>query len=146
MTKISYFQRFSQRENHVTNNTLLVMRHFYQASPQKISVVLSDLANDDLSVGLEFGQQVRLSDGVPDALISQAPLDIYIETKRGGQLDQEQIKRHIGSMAKNSAIRSQTILLGLTRTSIEKKVRDELIGEAKIKNIIFVPITFADIV
>ena len=146
MTKISYFQRFSQKENHATNNTLLIMRHFYKASPRKISTVLSDLANDDLSIGLVFGQQIRLSDSVPDALISQAPLDIYIETKRGGQLDREQIKRHIGSIGNSSTVQSQTILFGLTRHAIEKNVRDELVKEAKIKKIIFVPITFADVV
>ena len=145
MAKISYFQRYSQRENHTTNNTLLIMRHFYQASPQKISTVLSNLANDiELSVGLVFEQQVRLSAGIPDALISQTPLDIYIETKRGGKLDQEQIERYIDSIRNDS--KTQTVLFGLTRTAIEKKLRDKLGRKANKKNIVFVPITFADIV
>ena len=145
MSKISYFQRYSQKENHTTNNTLLIMRHFYQASPQKISTVLSNLANEiELTVGLVFQQQVRLTEGIPDALISQTPLDIYIETKRGGQLDQAQIERYIDSIRNDSKIK--TVLFGLTRTAIEKELRDELGRKANKKNIVFVPITFADIV
>ena len=145
MSKISYFQRYSQRENHTTNNTLLIMRHFYQASPQKISTVLSNLANDiELPVGLVFQQQVRLTAGIPDALISQTPLDIYIETKRVGQLDQEQIERYIDSIRNDSKIK--TVLFGLTRMAIEREIRDKLGRKASKKNIVFVPITFADIV
>ena len=33
MSSITDFQRFSQRETHVTNNTLLVLRHLYRVSP-----------------------------------------------------------------------------------------------------------------
>jgi len=146
MTRISYFQRFSQRENHATNNTLLVMRHFYQASPQKIGAVLSDLVDDDLSVGLVFEQQIKSSDSVPDALISQPPLDIFFETKRGGELDRDQIERHIASIGNSSSALSRKILIGLTRTPIGLDVRDELVRKAKSQNVIFVSITFADIV
>lgn len=146
MTKISYFQRFSQKENHVTNNTLLVMQHFYQVSPQKINKVLSDLANDELSVGLVFEQQVKSSDSVPDALISQAPLDIYVETKRGGQLDQDQLERHIESIGNSSRQPSQKVLFGLTKTPINKDFSDKVVRRSGKRNITFVPITFADIV
>ena len=58
MSKVSYFQRFPQKENHAINNTLLVMRHFYQASPQKIEAFLSDLADDNFSIGLVFEQHI----------------------------------------------------------------------------------------
>ena len=146
MTKISYFQRFSQKENHATNNTLLLLRHFYQASPQKINAMLSDLSNDDISVGLVFEQQVRSSDSVPDALITQAPLDIYIETKRGGQLDQNQIERHIASIGNRSSSNSKKILISLTRTPIAKNIRDDISGKAQRVDIAFLPITFEDVV
>lgn len=146
MTKISYFQRFSQRENHATNNTLLIVRHFYQESPQKIAAMLSDLTNDDLSVGLVFEQQVRSSSSIPDALITQAPLDIYIETKRGDQLDQNQIERHIESIGNSSSPNSKKILFGLTRTPIAKHISDEISGKAQLADITFLPITFEDVV
>jgi hypothetical protein len=83
MSQISYFQRFSQPENHATNNTLLVFRYFYQSSPFKIQRALTELVENDLSIGLLFQQQVRGDLSVPDALITQQPLHIYVETKRG---------------------------------------------------------------
>ena len=65
MSRVSYFQRFSQRENHATNNTLLVFRYFYQASPFKLKGVLDNLLDSDLSIGLVFEQQVKLGSSVP---------------------------------------------------------------------------------
>lgn len=144
MTRISYFQRYSKKENHVTNNTLLLLRYFYQASPEKFGTVLSELTNEDVSVGLVFEQQVRFHSSVPDALISQAPLDIYIETKHGGELDPTQIRRHLSSIGNNSNHPAQKVLFGLTSAPIDKTVSDELVLSARSNNIIFRPITFAE--
>ena len=41
MTEVSYF--FSQKENHITNNTLLMLRHVYQAALQNQQLVLRAL-------------------------------------------------------------------------------------------------------
>ena len=41
MSRVSHFQRFSQPENHATNDTLLLLRYFYQSSPFKIQSVLT---------------------------------------------------------------------------------------------------------
>jgi len=144
MSRVSYFQRFSQRENHATNNTLLVIRHFYQHSPQKVEAVLSALAEDELSVGLSFEQQIKSQASVPDALISQRALEIYFETKRGGDLDKDQIARHMDSIAASKNSTARKILFGLTRTPIAQSDKDYLAKLAK--GITFVPITFADIV
>lgn len=99
MSRVSHFQSYSQPENHATNNTLLVLRYFYQLSPFKLQRVLSSLLEMDLSVGLAFEQQVRGCASVPDALITREPLHIFIETKRGGNLDLNQIRRHLKSIA-----------------------------------------------
>ena len=122
------------------------MRHFYQVSPQKISTVLSELSNDDLSVGLMFEQQVRSSSSVPDALISQAPLAIYIETKRGGELDRNQIERHLSSIDESSKVHAKMILFGLTKTPINKATSEDIVRRAKSSKISFIPITFSDLV
>lgn len=52
MSRVSYFQRFSQKENHVTNNTLLILRHIYRAAPHKIGSLLNALLEEDVSIGL----------------------------------------------------------------------------------------------
>lgn len=148
MSKVSYLQRFSQKENHATNNTLLVMRHFYQASPQKIEDVFSDLAADDFSIGLVFEQQIKLSNSVPDARISQPPMDIFFETKCGGDLDQNQIEQHILSISQSvkHTHTPRKILFGLTKTPIDRDIQEQLESKAKFHKILFIAITFANIV
>ena len=149
MSRVSYFQRFSQRENHVTNNTLLLIRHFYQSSPNRIEHLLSDLVGgEDLEVGLTFEQQIKLPDSssVLDARISQKPLEIYFETKRGGNLDHDQISRHIDSISKKERSHAKKILIGLTKTPIDEGTEKKLMEMAKKKGVIFVSTTFGKIV
>lgn len=144
MSRISYFQRFSQKENHATNNTMLILRHFYQYAPQKLEAVLSSLVDDDLDIGLSFEQQIQSAGSIPDGRISQKPLEIYFETKRGDTLDKDQIARHIESITSTRTHSSRTILFGLTRTPISQADKETL--KALSKEITFVPITFADVV
>ena len=146
MTKVSYFQRFSQRENHATNNTLLVMRLFYQQSPRKLAAALSELVGEELEIGLVFEQQVRSAASTPDALISQQPLELFFETKRCGELDKKQIKRHIKSIKEADRPYSRRILIGLTRTPISEADRNELSEQASKASITFAGMTFSGIV
>lgn len=130
MSRVSHFQRFSQPENHATNNTLLLLRYFYQSSPFKIERLLTSLLEKDLSIGLTFEQQIRGKASVPDALITQEAMRIFIETKRGGALDVDQIRRHFVSISKSSSNIEGTILLGLTKEPLAEVERRALIDEA----------------
>ena len=144
MSRVSYFQRFSQAENHATNNTLLVLRYFYQSSPFKIQRALTELVEKDLSIGLSFQQQVRGELSVPDALITQEPLHIYVETKRGGQLDADQIQRHLQTIA-TSGTRGGEILIGLTKEQIAEADRKALVANAAAEGIAFAAVTFSQV-
>jgi hypothetical protein len=148
MSRVSHFQRFSQPENHATNNTLLLLRYFYQSSPFKIQSVLSSLLETDLSIGLAFEQQVKGDACIPDALISQEPLSIYVETKRGGELDLDQIRRHLKSIAKKvgSGTETNAVLIGLTKEQIAECDRKALTTEAAKYGITFAAVTFTQIV
>ena len=146
MSSVSYFQRFSQAENHATNNTLLILRYFYQASPQKLQNVLTSLTDTELSIGITFEQQVKGSESVPDALISQEPLNIYFETKVGGELDIKQIIRHLNTIAKRPPQTTKPVLLGLTKEAISPEQRAECIKNADEKKIGFAAVTFSEIV
>jgi len=128
MSNVSYLQRYSQRENHITNNTLLVLRHFYRVSPRKFENILSDLIEDsnELSIGPFFNQQERMKNSIPDAVIYQAPLSIYIEAKLGENIDREQFSRHLKSIQESRIQHSQSILLTLTTRSIDHGIIDEL--------------------
>lgn len=149
MSRVSHFQRFSQPENHATNNTLLVLRYFYQSSPFRIQRVLTSLLETDLSIGLTFEQQVRGDASVPDALITQEALRIFIETKRGGAVDSAQIRRHFESIAQHQVGTGRgdsTVLIGLTKEPIAESDRKSLAAEAALQGITFAAVTFSQIV
>ena len=147
MSEISYFQYYSQRENHATNNTLLVLRYFYQESVQKLEEILGSLLDEEIAIGLDFKQQVKHSESIPDGLISQKPLNIYFEVKgSGGELDIGQIKRHINSIKSNEDIVSSTkILFALTPDKVSDAMVNELSDLAKKEGIILASITFTDV-
>lgn len=149
MSGVSYFQRYSQPENHATNNTLLVLRYFYQSSPFKIQRVLTSLLETELSVGLTFQQQVKGSASVPDALITQVPMRVFIETKCGGDLDSDQIRRHFQSITQHATGTGHgdgTVLIGLTKEPIADSDRKSLAAEAALQGITFAAVTFSQVV
>jgi hypothetical protein len=144
MSRVSYFQRFSQKENHATNNTLLVLRHVYNSSPLKIERALTSLLDAQLSIGLAFEQQVRGPESVPDALISQQGLHIFIETKRGGALDTDQIERHLQGIGSKRPS-GRVVLLGLTKNHVGDTAASRFKEMALGHKVLFAAVTFSDI-
>ena len=147
MSRVSHFQRFSQPENHATNNTLLAIRHLYQASPFKIQRVLNSLLEADLSIGLAFEQQIKGKGSVPDAAITQAAMRVFIETKRGGWIDKDQIRRHFETIRpENGSAGSGDYLIALTKEPIAEEERNSLAAEGAAKHITFTTVTFSQLV
>lgn len=149
MSRVSHFQRFSQPENHATNNTMLVLRYFYQSSPFKIEGILNSLVDAQFNIGLTFRQQIKGSNSVPDALISQQSFQLFFETKRGGELDVDQIQRHLKSIHDSSGAnvgRQQAILVGLTKEPIPDSQRALLRESANALGISFASVTFSQLV
>lgn len=147
MPLVSHFQRYSQRENHATNNTLLLLRYFYQYSPFKLQKVLRELLEDaNLTIGLEFEQQVREELGVPDARILQNPLRIYIETKLWSTLDPYQIQRHLESISIDGSERcANPILIGLTQSAVAEESVQQFSALANAKGVSFTALTFTQL-
>jgi hypothetical protein len=147
VSDITYFQRYSQAENHATNNTLLILRYFYQSSPYKLQGVLSDLLGDsNLNIGLTFQQQEKTKSTVIDGLIRQSPFEIYIEAKRGGGFDLVQMRGHIDSIkAKHPLSNESAILLGLTKEPISETERQTIFKYARENGVRFEAVTFTQI-
>ena len=81
MSNIHYFQRYSQPENVVTNNTLLLCSRLYQHSAYAFNGFLSDLLGGvDIESGVQFAQQIK-NGSVPDGFILQNSFKLVIETK-----------------------------------------------------------------
>ncbi len=104
MSKIHYFQRYSQRENAVTNNTMLLMSRLYNDSPKRFEDFLNSLISDsdtNCDIGPNFSQQEgnATRSSTPDAAITQSSLKLLIETKLHDNQDKGQLLRHLDGFA-----------------------------------------------
>lgn len=98
MPRVPYFQRYSQRENVVTNNTLLLFARLYAYSPARLASLLSSLLGDtEANIGLAFQEQVKGTGSVPDAKITQTSFSLVIETKVDAKMRAEQLKSHLNA-------------------------------------------------
>jgi len=147
MAGVSYFQRYAQRENHVTNNTLLVMRHLYQSGPGKLEQVLHDLLDDDkITLGPTFRQQIKEERSVPDALIGQEAFRLYFETKLSQALDLNQLMRHIDSIAAKSVVgEAQTILIGLSTSEMRANDAETVAAYGRRVGVVFRSVSFGNV-
>lgn len=144
MAVIHYFQRYSQKENVVTNNTLLLLARIYEISPNKFQEFLASILGEEVEVGVSFLQQLKGQGSIPDGFISQKSFQIIIETKRGNDFRLEQLTNHLNSFGKEE----QKFLLAVgakeVHPNIIKQVEDK-IKEDK-KQIKVASTTFKDII
>ena len=131
MTAINHFQTYSQRENHVTNNTMLMLRHVYRTSPRLLEKVLQALLEEDeVEIGPRFEQQVGGAHSIPDAVLSHKPLHVYLEAKYGDGLYDDQLERHMRSISKNEHPTNSAFLIGLTRNATNEDDDERWKGKA----------------
>lgn len=98
---VSLFPTYRQAENRVTNYCLLVLRLLYEENPKLLSEVLARLTGDESlgnRIGVQFQQQVRKGSSVPDGVILQPPVTIYIETKNFDWFHDGQLARHLQAL------------------------------------------------
>ena len=145
MSQASYFQRFAQRENHLTNNTLLMLRHVYQAGPQRLQAVLRTLLDEELSLGMRFEQQIKGTASVPDALIAQPPLSVLIEAKVDAAITVDQIERHLASFSDMAVSSHGRYLVTLTSGSIDAEILTRCQEAARARGVTLVDTTYSDL-
>lgn len=120
---ISLFSGYSQKENRVTNYVLLILRILYEESPNYLSEVLNELLPDDVSniVGVSFNQQVKKLSSIPDGVISQKALSIYVETKNYDWFYDSQLEKHLEALNKEDSGAKVLIVLGNFEADIESR-------------------------
>lgn len=96
--KIHYFQRYHDKENVATANTMLLLSRLYQYSTGKFFKFLkSEFFPDSFEPELTFTLQDKSIDSVPDATITQESFKIVVETKMFDWFDSNQLMRHLHS-------------------------------------------------
>ncbi len=108
MAETTYFQRYSSKENTVTNNTLQLFSRIYDYSPGAFADLLNEIAgtaDDDrqIEVGPSIIQQSGSGSSVPDANIHQQSFRLLLETKTEASISTDQLRRH------TSAFRGETV-------------------------------------
>lgn len=111
---ITLFSGYSQRENRVTNYCLLVLKMLYEENPKYLGEVLSSLVGEDVSgkIGVDFRQQERKVASIPDGLIIQSPITVYIETKNFDWFYDAQLEAHLKALATESPGLNLLLALG----------------------------------
>lgn len=151
MSKIHYFQRYSARENVVTNNTLHLFARIYSYSPTRLSWLLSELVDEAIELGIEMRQQVTNGEaqkkgksyGVPDGSITQSSFKLLIEAKVTAPPSVSQLLKHAESFQGES----QRILLLLTTqklTEVEAAEFQRLITDQH-AGVTFRNVTYEDV-
>lgn len=96
--KIHYFQRYHEKENVATANTMLLLSRLYSYSSDKFFRFLkSEFFSDSFEPELVFTLQEKSVDSIPDATITQEGFKIVVETKLTDWFYSDQLMRHLKS-------------------------------------------------
>ena len=123
---ISLFSGYNQKENRHTNYCLLLLKLLYEENPKYLSEALSRMTNTETLgsyVGVRFFQQQKTGTSTPDGLIRQEPFTIFIETKNWDWFYDDQLKRHLKELDKQTAGFKVLIALGNFETSESERFR-----------------------
>lgn len=126
MTEVTRFPHYHQAENVVTNHVMVMLRTLYNVSPKLLEGLLQALCQEEVTIGPRFSQQIAGSHSVPDGLVLQKPLSIFVETKLGSYLDAEQLKRHCESISSRSVNQPGNFLIALGSGSSGLAIPEEV--------------------
>lgn len=143
MGSINYFQRYSSKENVITNNTLRLLGQVYNDSPDRLEALVGSVVDGTaVDIDLQMSQQDRGPESVPDGALFQPSLRIVIETKRGGSFSAGQLERHLKAFDDED----QRLLLLLTAKEPEEGKLGRVEEVAKEKGVTFGSVTFSDLI
>src|ERR1700738_1817959 len=99
MSEIHYFPRYSQPENVVTNNTLLLLLRLHQYNRFKFEKFMDLICTEQdvqlVSSWLQYHQQKGTGKSILDGFIAQDSIKIAVETKLTEAFDPTQLENHL---------------------------------------------------
>jgi len=125
---------------------MVLLRMLYNTSPKLLEGLLQALCADEVTVGPRFSQQIAGSRSVPDGLILQEPLAIFVETKLGSALDADQLKRHCETIVDRLPNRTGSFLIALGSGRSGLEVPEEVAILAREQGIQIVRANFGELV
>ena len=127
--KIHYFQRYHEKENVATANTMLLLSRLYSYSADKFFRFLkSEYFSDSFNPEIIFTLQEKSVDSIPDATITQEGFKIVVETKMSDWFYEDQLLRHLNSFDdekyKVMITLAPELMDGAKKNEFEKKLRE----------------------
>lgn len=96
--KIHYFQRYHEKENVATANTMLLLSRLYSYSSDKFFTFLkSEFFDGSFEPEITFILQEKSIKSIPDATITQESFKVVVETKMSDWFYSDQLMRHLES-------------------------------------------------
>lgn len=116
--RIHYFQRYHQKENVATANTMLLLSRLYSYSSDKFFRFLkSEYFMNSFEPEIVFTLQEKSLDSVPDATITQEGFKIVVETKITDWFYSGQLMRHLNSFQDEK----NKVIISLSSEPMEKE-------------------------
>lgn len=136
MAEVGFFPKYEQKENRVTNYTLLVLRQLYNEIPNLFQEFISNLIKDDernVDVGVRFWQQKGFEcdngKSILDGVITQSAFTIFVETKVSDWFYSKQLKTHLSNLIE---LDGKKIFLALSNFDGQKsEVFEQFMNEYK---------------
>lgn len=129
MTKITYFQRYHQKENWITNSTLLLLTRLHRFDPFKFQKFFESVFKEtELAVGVRFNQQVKGAGSIADGVLEQQGFKIVIETKLYDNFNRTQLKQHVELF---NGYTGTAVLLALSTNKVNKAKVSEIAKDVK---------------
>lgn len=120
--RIHYFQRYHQKENVATANTLLLLSRIYTYSADKFFRFLkSEYFMDSFDPEIVFTLQEKSVESIPDATITQEGFKIVVETKMYDWFYSNQLTKHLKSFGDEK----NKVLITLSSEPMDKKKLDD---------------------
>lgn len=148
MADISQFQQYSQGENTITNNVLLMLKSIYEIDPRFYEQYVNSLAESDLiEVMPVFRQQVgNRGNGCIDGHISTKRSSIIFETKIHSLETIDKLLKYTDSFNEDEI----SILFHMSSVrydeKTEKEINKRLSEKKQSRHVKFYSITYSDLV
>ena len=147
---IDLFNNYNQKENRVTNYSLLILKLLYKESPGLLGEFLSGFLPPNVNINTEptFRQQEVSKGSVVDGFIYQESFSLIIETKSYDWFYNDQIDRHIGNRINKED--NNTIFVALSNFEENKSKIisnfEKLKRKKSYKNVTFCAMDFSEFV
>jgi hypothetical protein len=148
VSDIHYFPRYSQRENVITNNTLLLLARLYDYSRPKFRTFMGSLCGTEpdaaISLGLQFKQQRGTGKTVADGFIAQESVKIVVETKQSeGAFYLGQLQGHLAAFGQED---HRLLVLLSPSEAIEQGLLRQIREAARARGVTVLPTSFERII